>query len=97
MNHTWHWPQVLRAGHCEGAGRSAGPRGGQKARSFLEVSSGKAGGPHQDTCRSGSLGQTGACRDSLVSGPSLAVGAERALQHHETQNELQEFLPVALR
>lgn len=43
------------------------------------------------------LGQTGACRDSLVSGPSLAVGAKRALQHHETQNVLQEFLPVALR
>lgn len=42
------------------------------------------------------LGQTGAF-EGLILSPSLAAGAERSLQHHKTQNILQEFLPVALR
>lgn len=93
-DHRWHWPQVLCAGHCDCAGWSAGPRGWAEGTHLPGGLLGVRQAGHTRT--PATLGQTGAF-EGLILSPSLAVGAERSLQHHKTQNILQEFLPVALR
>lgn len=66
-----------------------------KALVFQHVTAGQ-GRPAHTPAPSALEPEAGAC-EGLVRCPPLARDARSNLQHHKTQNVLEEFLPVALR